>query len=195
MHSSQTEIRRAGVDCRSAKYYNGYCCWIFSFNILYYVCQMFSAKAQQLVRGLVVVASTWPRWSVAKGLAGFRCVVVGLLVESQWVLIKLESKFQRKVLVISVWNVIRIFFNAGQISISGSAGVKQCVAGISVGSRKILTGFHWIFVEFNWILGISFAVCRCRGSNMMSYGAAYWWESVLDCVGTVGYCGWVVGTV
>ena len=57
---------------------------------------MFSAKAQQLVKGLLVAASTGPRWSVAKELAGFRGVVVGLLDESQWVLIKFESKFQRE---------------------------------------------------------------------------------------------------
>ena len=75
-----------------------------------------------------------------KELAGLRCVVVGPLDESQWVSVKFESEFQRKVLVISGLNAIRVFFNASQTLISGSAGVRQYVAGISASSRKILLG-------------------------------------------------------
>ncbi len=189
MHSFQTEIQR-DVDCRSAKYYSGYCCWIFSSNIYIMFTRYFLLKAQQLVRGLLVVVSTGPGWSVVKELAGLRCVVVGLLDESQWVSVKFESEFQREVLVISGRNAIRVFFNASQTLISGSAGVRQCVAGISASSRKIMIGSQWLSEEFHWILVRNFAVYQYRCSNMMGYDAAFWWGSVL---GLCGYCGvlWV----
>ncbi len=93
-------------------------------------------------------------------------------------------------LSISGQGMVRIFLDSAQTSVSGSVGEGQCVAGISTDSRKILTGFQWFSVEFRWILGRIFAVCRCRGSKVMGCDAAYWWESVL---GLWEHCGvlWV----
>ena len=102
----------------------------------------FLLKAQRLVRGLDVVVSTGLRRKVAKRLAVLRCVIVGPLDESQWVSVKFESEFQWKILVISGRNAIKVSFNASQTLISNSAGLGQCVAGISARFCKILTEFQ-----------------------------------------------------